>query len=290
MTQVLVIIINYKAEQLLPGVLQSLKEPNCSLSIAILDNGSTDSSWKALTQLSDERVQLFRATENLGFTGGINYILRSAWVQAQNFPYFFLLNPDAYCTPGIVGKMVQLLQQNPQAACISPRITHMDGRPWYEGATIQFRKGKVVMSGKPKSKQQAVQETDVFNGCAALFDTQKVVRAGLFNEALFMYYDEADLSIKLTRLGYSILYAPQLEVKHDVSFTTRNISHLKTYYMTRNKFLVFNDTMTTGQKLLYLAHELAFHGKHLRIKNMLFHLKGYRDFMFGRTGAIKHHS
>ncbi|OLY93128.1 hypothetical protein SAMN05444008_104253 [Cnuella takakiae] len=290
MPQVLVIIINYKAEDLLPGVLKSLQEEDGALSIAILDNSSTDASWNKLKSLDDDRVQLFRSASNLGFTGGINFVLRSEWVEQQNFPYFFLLNPDAYCPGGLVGNLVSLLQQHANAACISPRITHMDGRPWYEGATIQYSKGKVVMDGMVKKQHGRVQETDVFNGCAALFDMHKVVKAGLFNEALFMYYDEADLSIKLTQLGYTILYAPHLIVKHDVSYTTRKISHLKTYYMTRNKFLVFNNTMSTGQKLLFLAHELALHGKHLRIKNMLFHMKGYIDFTLGRTGAINQQS
>lgn len=289
MTRVLIIIINYRTEDLLPDLLQTFQEDRVALSFAILDNGATNESFGKLSRINDDRIKLFRSDANLGFTGGINHVLESQWVQAQQFPYFLLFNPDAFSNTNLVGQLVSILQNHPQAACVSPRITYLDGKPWYQGARIHYRKGAVQM--EPSNRvEQGVVTTDVFNGCVALFDMEKVKRAGYFNEALFMYYDEADLSIKLSQLGYTILFAPGLVVKHDVSYTTRKISHFKTYYMTRNKFLVFGKTMSPRYKFYFLAHELAYHGKNGRIKNMLYHLKGYLDFTMGRTGALKQHA
>lgn len=254
------------------------------VNIALLDNASTEETYQPLLQVKDDRVQLFRCADNLGFTGGINHVLRSEFVRRGHFTHFFLLNPDAFCKPGLISNLAYLLHSHPQAACISPRITDLEGKPWYEGGTIQYHKGRVVGHA---ATGDSVQQTDVFNGCAALFDLKKVQEAGLFHEGLFMYYDEAEMSIKLKKLGYQILYAPQFSVLHDVSYTTRHISHLKTYYMTRNKFLVFNNTMSKAQKLYFLAHELAFHIKNRRLKNMLYHVRGYLDFARGREGACK---
>ena len=131
------------------------------------------------------------------------------------------------------------------------------------------------------------QEVDVFSGCAALFDRTKAKQAGLFNEGLFMYYDEADFALKLRKLGHTILYAPGLLVHHDASYTTRNISFLKSYYMTRNKFMVFRHTMTPVAKAWYLTHELAFYLKKRRFKAALYHLKGYLHYRMGKTGQLQ---
>jgi GT2 family glycosyltransferase len=101
-----------------------------------------------------------------------------------------------------------------------------------------------------------------------------------------MYYDEADFSIKLQQQGFKILYVPRLVIYHDVSYTTRHISHLKTYYMTRNKFMVFGRSMNFFSKLYYLLHELAFHTKNRRFKNVRYHIKGYLDYKRGKTGQL----
>ncbi len=288
MEQVLVIIINYKTSELMPELLRSITETNVGVTIAILDNASTPQTLQPLMALNDERVQVLSATENLGFTGGINYVLQSGLAAKGGFKYFFLFNPDAFSKPNLIGDLAAILDENKDAACVSPKILFLNGQPWYQGGKIHYAKGKVLME---KDQTSAVvprfTETDVFNGCAALFDLKKVQEAGLFNEALFMYYDEADMSIRLKKLGYRILFAPGLQIFHDVSYTTKNISHLKTYYMTRNKFIVFGTDMSLGEKAYYLVHELAFHLKHKRLKNAWYHLKGYLHFTRGKMGALQ---
>lgn len=288
MDKVLVIIINYKTSELMPALLRSIQESEVAVQIVILDNASTPETLNPLKTLQDDRVTVLHATENLGFTGGINYVLQSGLARNGGFKYFFLLNPDAFSRPELISNLATILQNNKDAACASPKILFLDGTPWYQGGKIHYRKGRIVTDDvMPEVTVSTVLETDVFNGCAALFDFQKVREAGLFNEDLFMYYDEADMSIKLKNLGYRILYAPALEIFHDVSYTTKNISHLKTYYMTRNKFLVFGARMSLWAKAYYLLHEFAYHLKNKRVKNAWYHVKGYLHFTRGKFGALQ---
>jgi GT2 family glycosyltransferase len=122
--------------------------------------------------------------------------------------------------------------------------------------------------------------------CSA-FRFKKLLEGGMLNDKLFMYYEEAHLSIKLKKLGYKILYTSDFTVVHYVSFTTRNTSYIKTYYMTRNKFITFNHTMTLANKLYFIVHEFAYHLKKKRLKNAMYHLRGYIDFKKGRTGKLQ---
>lgn len=285
-SKILVIIINYKTSHLIGGLLKSIDEKNVDVSILIVDNASTPESYNELLSLKNERIHILRSEKNLGFTGGINYALKYTIYNFTEIKYFFLLNPDAFCSPELLGHLLEVLKTNPNAASVSPQILNMNGIPWYSGAQISYNKGRVF--NNPVSNTQnnySHYEVDVFSGCAVLFDLNKVLKAGMFNEDLFMYFDEADLSIKLKEMGYKIFYTPSYKIFHDVSYTTKNISHLKTYYMTRNKFIVFNKSMSFYNKIYFILHELAFHIKNRRIKNAIYHLKGYFDFLKGKKGA-----
>lgn len=280
-----VLIISYKTSELMQKLVDSIKE-NVVLEILIVDNASTDETFTELELIKDTRVTLLRSEKNLGFTGGINFGLKYITENRPHIKYFFLFNPDALSSPNLIEHLFGILQSDLNIAAVSPQILFPDGKPWYSGGTININKGRVYNNPTiSKQKKATYYDVDVFSGCAVLFDLQKVIQAGMFNEDLFMYYDEADMAMRLKERGYRIVYTSELSIFHDVSYTTKNITHLKTYYMTRNKFMVFNKEMTLYSKVYFLLHELAYHLKNGRGKNALFHLKGFIDFVKGKKGS-----
>ncbi len=280
-----VLIINYKTSHLVQKLVDSIQE-DIDVSILIVDNASTDETYRELEAVNDKRVHLLRSDENLGFTGGTNFGVRYLIKKMPFIKYFFLFNPDALSSPNLIKSLYTIIQSEKNVAAVSPRILFPDGNPWYSGATLDIHKG--IVHNNPKNTGNVHEEyydVDVFSGCAVLFDLSKVVDVGMFNEDLFMYYDEAELSIKLKEKDYRILYTPRCNIFHDVSYTTKNITHLKTYYMTRNKFIVFNKNMTLSSKIYFMLHEFAFHLKNRRLRNAVYHLKGFYDFLKGKKGS-----
>ncbi len=285
--KVAVIIINYKTSHLIQKLISSINESALEVSILLVDNASTEESYSVLLEIKDARLHILRSVTNLGFTGGVNYALTYLNENHPDFTHFFLMNPDAFSNVNLIGELVQILNLNKDAAGVSPQILYLNGNPWYTGGIINYAKGKVInQSIETINNETKFYEVDVFSGCAVLFDLQKVMKVGMFNEDLFMYFDEADLAIRLKRRGYKILYCPQYKIFHDVSYSTRNISHLKTYYMTRNKFIVFNNDMSLYNKVYFILYELAFHLKNLRLRNVYYHIKGFYDFKRGRKGSL----
>jgi GT2 family glycosyltransferase len=284
---VVVIIVNYKTSQLMPKLLSSIQEEQAGITVLILDNASTPETYGPLELLEDTRVRLLKSEKNLGFAGGVNFAFKYAIKNLPPFQYVFLFNPDAISCPGLISNLIEVIRLDKDAAGVSPKILYLNGKPWYSGAKINYNEGTVynnrIIETNPEEEYY---EVDVFSGCAVLFDVAKILKAGAFNEDLFMYYDEADFSMKLKKQGHKLLYAPHLVIYHDVSYTTRNISYLKTYYMTRNKFIVFGNTMNLFNKLYFLTHDLLFHLKNRRFKNVYYHLKGYIDYRRGVTGSI----
>jgi GT2 family glycosyltransferase len=285
--KVVIIIVNYRTSDLMPKLLSSIKEDQVDVSVLILDNASTPETYKPLEQLSDPRVHLIKSEKNLGFAGGVNYAFKYALEHLPPFHYLFLFNPDAVSSPNLISNLAEVLRLDKNAAGISPKVLYLNGHPWYSGAQINYKKGAVYNNGiVEEDTEREYHEVDVFSGCAVLFDVEKVRKAGALNEGLFMYYDEADYSMRLHKHGYKILYTPHLSVYHDVSYTTRNISYLKTYYKTRNKFIVFGDNMSTYSKIYFMLHEFALHLKKRRFKNAYYHLRGYLDYKKGKLGQF----
>ena len=286
--KILVLLVHYNTPELLPDVLSSIQENKVDLNILIVDNGSSLESYKRVEAIKDPRVTLVRSEENLGFAGGNNFGLQYAKKHFSKIDYVFLLNTDAYCSPDLLYGLSNILLNNPVAASVTPRIPTKDGHPWYEGAMIDKKDGTVAsMKFSDTQNRKTYYEVDVFSGCAVLFDFRILLQAGMLNEKLFLYYEEADLSMQLHKMGYKNLYAPQFTVIHDVSYSTRNVSFVKTYYMTRNKFILFNETMLWQKKLYFLLYQFAFHLKHKRFKNAFYHLKGYVDFKKGKSGKLQ---
>ncbi len=272
----------------MPGLVNSIIEKENEISILIVDNASTGETYNELKLIKDARIEILRSEKNLGFTGGLNYALKYAMNNLPSFKYFFLINPDAFSSPDLISDLARILKLNEDAACISPQILFPNGNPWYSGARINYSRGNVSTSISLEAEDKTNYfEVDAFCGCAVLFDTQKVIEAGMFNEDLFMYYDEADLSIRLQQKGYKILYTPDHNVFHDASYSTKNINYLKTYYMTRNKFIVFNKSMNMRSKIYFMLYELAYHIKNRKTKNAIYHLKGYYHFLKGKKGSYE---
>ena len=243
--RVLVIIINFKTSHLMQDLVNSIVENENEILILIVDNASTGETYNELKLIKDDRVRILRSEKNLGFTGGLNYALNHTKTELPGFKYFFLINPDAFSSPNLISDLTRIIKSNIDAACISPQILYPNGAPWYSGARIDYKNGEVSTSVRiEKGDENKCFEVDAFCGCAALFDMDKVIEVGMFNEDLFMYYDEVDFSIRLKKRRYKILYTPYHKVFHDVSYTTKDINYLKTYYITRNKFIVFNNSMS----------------------------------------------
>lgn len=285
MQKVAVVIVNYKTSDLIQGLINSISEDEIKVSIFILDNGSTQESFEKLLEIKDDRIVILRSAANLGFAGGTNYLLNYISKHYNHIDLIFLLNPDALCTPNVILGLLDIINKNPDSACVSPEIINENGEPGYSGGKINYKKGVVITSSdKFENLEVDSFEVDVFSGCAVLMQLKRLKEVGLFNESLFMYFDEADVSIKFRDLGYKVLFAPKLKILHDHSYTTRNHSFIKTYYMSRNRFKVFSKTMTLYNKVYFIFHEFAYHLKYQRIKNAFYHLKGIYHYYIGRMG------
>ncbi len=75
-------------------------------------------------------------------------------------------------------------------------------------------------------------------GCSALFRKAYLEDVGLFDEHLFLYYEDFDLSWRGRRRGWRYLYVPDSVVRHFHTATSQENSPLFQHFVHRNRMLV----------------------------------------------------
>ena len=287
MKKVYVIIINYKSEDVIQNALKSLNENNLDLHIIILDNESTNSSYKSLKSFKDRKVEIIRSEKNLGFPGGCNKVFKYIQQTYNDNKYMFLLNPDAVSTENLIGNLLNILLLNNNVAAISPRIKTMDNVNWFTGTAIDWK--HCAIQNNPKIMNSTkIRKIDVFNGCAVLLDSKKFDKVSMFDDELFLYYDEAFLSMKFLSKGYKILYEPNLEAFHHVSYGVANT--IKNYYITRNHIYFFKKYKGESSSifcpykipLIKVKHYI----KYFSLKNIYFILLAIWHTTISRKGIL----
>jgi O-antigen biosynthesis protein len=75
-------------------------------------------------------------------------------------------------------------------------------------------------------------------GCSALLSRAYLEDVGLFDERLFLYYEDFDLSWRGHHRGWSYVYVPESVVRHSHAATSGEDSDLFKFYVRRNRLLV----------------------------------------------------
>ena len=90
------------------------------------------------------------------------------------------------------------------------------------------------------------------HGSAMIFRRSILETLGNFPELFFLYYEEVDYSYKARLAGYKIFYNNKAVIYHRVSYSTGEVSTLKTYYMTRNRIMFMERNFSRIQFLIFI--------------------------------------
>ena len=185
------------------------------LHVVVVDNGSTDGSvdrW-------DERypdVTLIETGENLGYAAGMNRGLEDL----DDVDAVALVNSDAYVDPGWLRPLAHALDADQGLGAASPKILFAGEEPPrinnagnVVGPTWELHDRGY---GEPDDGRYD-REEDVWGWCGAavLLRRRYLDDVGRFDERLFLYAEDADLSWRGARRGWRYRYVPTSVVHHE---------------------------------------------------------------------------
>ena len=195
-----IVIVTYNSAAVLPGCLDSIP---AGVRVVVVDNASADHS-AAIAEGYGATV--LRQDRNLGFGTACN---RGAAAVPDADVLF--LNPDARLEAGALERLVAALDSFPDAGAIGPLLHGDDGAPSLrDGSALHDRPTgpRLPLPGGPCC-------WPLLTGAALLVRRAAFEALCGFDEAIFLYHEDDDLSLRLRQAGWSLVVEPQARVFHE---------------------------------------------------------------------------
>lgn len=236
------ITINYNGLKDTCALIDSIPSSE-ALEVIVVDNASKeDEAGKILSRYP--QVKVIRSEKNLGFAGGNNL-----GIEAAQGRYLFFINNDTVLMGSddeklqSIEALVNRLESNPAIGVVCPKIRFAWGSfpVQFAGYTpltsITLRNRSIGFGEEDGGQYDEAHLTPYAHGAAMMVRREAIDRAGMMPECFFLYYEELDWSMMMTRAGYQIWYDPSCTIYHKESQSTGQQSPLKVYYITRNRLL-----------------------------------------------------
>lgn len=250
------VVLSYNAREELVRALQSLKISSTRVDVVVVDNHSSIDPTAVLHKDFPE-ITVLRLSENGGFARGMNVGMRYALENAYDFVW--LINQDAEIEKETLTQLLEVAMEDNRYGLLSPGIMNQNGAPWFFGGKISYRKMKTLHLTKLRTERFF--ESEYLTGCALLLSRQLVEQIGFLNEQYFLYYEDAEYSMKAKRAGFLPIVVPGARVKHS---ETSERNNEKIYWLVRSG-LRFFQTMSPW----YWKAWIIFFTKLRRLKNTL---------------------
>jgi N-acetylglucosaminyl-diphospho-decaprenol L-rhamnosyltransferase len=194
--------------------------------VIVIDNGSTDHTSGVLAGEFPD-VEVISLPRNEGFSRAVNRGAREAEGDA-----LVLVNDDCICYPGFVGNLVGALDTRGGSAMAAGVLLEARHPDTIDSAGMEFDDTLLVfdyLNGHPIAAVDAAPPPIGPSGAAAAFLRDAFLEVGGFDEALFAYWEDVDLVLRLREAGASCALAPGALALHDHSATLGSGSNGKNY-------------------------------------------------------------
>ncbi len=232
-----VITVNYNGLEHTLGMIASFQKVNYpNFEIIVVDNASKEDPRPILEAYP--HVKLVINEENQGFAGGNNRGLESAEGE-----YFFLINNDTEVYPEVLDVLLQRCLNTPNVGMVCPKILYHESPEIIQFAGFSKinpftgRGRGIGFQDKDEGQYDTACVTELAHGAAMFIPKSVVEQVGVMAEMFFLYYEEMDYCERIKKTGYDIWYEPAARILHKESMSVGKNSLLKTYYMSRNRWV-----------------------------------------------------
>lgn len=292
--KIFTIILNYNGRDTLTNCLKSVFASDCAnLEIVVVDNASKDGSFEAAKTLFP-RAHFIASPKNIGFSSGNNLGIRFALEKGADF--IFLLNNDAFVERETIAMLRDEAQRIEKPALLSPLIyagALNDKRTvWFHGGSIDWNRMRTFHDTAANFDTKNAYSTEYVTGCAMFISKEIFREIGLLDESFFLYYEDADFSLRAHRAGFPVMVYPEARVYHlEKSSADPNA---KVYWLVVSGILFFQKNTVGLMRMKILIRLFArkcknFLDRKKHPENETAHIvhKAYQDVQ--STKSFRHH-
>jgi len=262
--QLSIIIVTYNSEKLIFECLESIYKYNDigdNLEIIVVDNCSKncDNIFKKIQAEFSNDIRLIKSNHNHGYGAGNNLGNKYA-----NSPYFVVMNPDVRIVEPIFNKILNILRADLNIGLLGVKFidgsNHLYYKPEYENLFNMIFGNTFIKLGFYNVEKM------YFSGSFLVFNKEIFIESGGFDENLFLFYEEADISNRILGIKKKTLLANDLFVLHLIHGRAINKNLLKIGIQSRqyyfNKYNIEIDKYYKRSlimwRLKYIAASILF--------------------------------
>jgi GT2 family glycosyltransferase len=244
-----VIVVNYNGERHLDACLEALRrqEIDGGFEVVLIDNGSSDHSLQRARR-DHPWVRVIELGRNRGFAAGNNVGFGAAAGR-----YLVLLNSDTRVRPGWLAALVAAADSDQRVGAVTSKLVFADRPQVIQNAGVLLLSdgGGADRGAGEIDRGQYERREEVFGFCgaAALLRREALTDVGHFDETFFAYYEDTDLSWRMRRRAWSILYEPRAVVEHVHAATGVEGSAFFVFHADRNRLFMLVKNASAGLAL-----------------------------------------
>ena len=189
-----------------------------------MDNSEQADNDNSRLLESDSSVHYQWSGSNLGFATAYNILLKRA--HSLGASYFLMLNPDMILEPEAINNLLTALISDKKLGSVAPKILHWDFINKQTSdiidscGIINLPSLRFVDLGQGEKDRGQYDQHSILgpSGCAGLYRLSALeaikVNNQYFDQAFFMYKEDADLVYRLQLAGYNSQLVPTAIVYH----------------------------------------------------------------------------
>ena len=278
MIRVAVVIVSYNTRALLRDCLTSLfrktRMAADEFRVVVVDNASSDDSVRMVRE-EFPAVLCIEAGENLGFGRANNLGVERIVAECGEVKYLFFLNSDTLLLNDAVGRLADFLDATPRAAAAGGNLYAADGvTPAQSFSPVHGLDWELLRLMPNAVKRRAWPPETWFNygmepirvgyisGADLMVRREALGGRQPFDPDFFMYYEDVEICVRLTRAGYEVWSVPEARIVH-LGGQSCTVSRQKFERMQQAKYLYYDKTRGAAYsgwvyrltQLGYRAHE-----------------------------------
>lgn len=264
-------ILNYNDIFHVKSIVNKVKDYDVFEYILIVDNHSSDGSFKKLVELykNDPKIKIISSPKNGGYGYGNNFGINYA-VKKLNFKKAIVCNPDVEFDEKTVIKLINLMAKTNAALTSAVEVNKIPSvnKAWKIPSPFawildetKLRKLSFKKFHYPDEYFKAeYSRVDCVSGAMFLLDLEKFLDVGGYDENMFLYGEETVLGYKFKQKGYGtyLLNSESYNHLHSASIDKSIPDKVKKIKILDQSKLYFYKTYLKENPIKYGLEKICF--------------------------------
>ncbi|MGK7389599.1 MAG: hypothetical protein ACNS60_04585 [Candidatus Cyclobacteriaceae bacterium M2_1C_046] len=245
---ILICAVNYKNYPITEKFLNEVNKFS-GVTTYLLDNSSDFKNFESLQKFSSKNIHLLKTSDNLGYFGGINYLIKYLGNEIYKYDFVIVSNNDIEFEDKDIFKKLKKYPIDPSIGCIAPTILlkdkNIDQNPLFKSkitnkyilynsfflSNYYLMKLRHLLANIKKNiksnylnRTYEKSKTTIFapHGSFIILTKYFFLQGGYIDTNFFLYGEELSIAYQCANMDLKIIKDPGLRVVHNEHQTTSN--------------------------------------------------------------------